>query len=130
MFFLLTGGRMFLNLSFSKNISLYLKAAFLMAFLMMFFPDGIFAQATSSGLTQFQGSLESSVSKIFGYVKVTVTIGLLLYTIWPFYHALVGEGDKSRYWWQIIGIAVFLIILNIFPIFFNAIFSTNITITD
>ncbi|NLG19093.1 MAG: hypothetical protein GX556_17350 [Fibrobacter sp.] len=85
--------------------------------------------AQSSGLTTFTGSLNASVSTIFGYVRVTLTVGLLLYTIWPFYHALIGEGDKSRYWWQIIGIAVFLIILNVFPTVFNAIFGQNVNVT-
>jgi hypothetical protein len=86
--------------------------------------------AQSSGLTSFEGSLNSSVSTIFGYVRIAVTVGMLIYTIWPFYHALVGEGDKSRYWWQIIGIACFLIILNVFPAVFNGIFGTNVNVTS
>jgi hypothetical protein len=85
--------------------------------------------AASDGLTAFTGSLNSSVSTIYGYVRVTLTVSLLLYSIWPFYHALVGEGDKTRYWWYIIGIAVFLIILNTFPSVFNAIFGQNVNVT-
>jgi hypothetical protein len=98
------------------------------ALIILVLPYIVFGAA--DGLTTFQGQLQGSASKIYGYAKITLSVGLLLYTIWPFYHALIGEGDKTRYWWQIIGIAVFLILLNIFPIVFNSLFNQNITITE
>lgn len=96
--------------------------------LLVIIPQVIFAQ--ESGLTQFTGKIGTSISTIYGYAKVAIPILSIPYAIYLFWHALVGEGEKSRYWWQVFGLAVFLIILAIFPAVFNSIMGTSVIISN
>jgi hypothetical protein len=80
-----------------------------------------------AGTAAFTSSLNSSVGNIYSYVKIALNICLFVYCIWPLYNALVGQGggDKSHHWWQIIGIAIFLILLNTLPTIYKAIFGAT-----
>lgn len=87
--------------------------------------------ADGAGSAAFTSSLNSSIGNIYSYVKIALNICLFVYCIWPLYNALVGQGgDKSHHWWQIIGIAIFLILLNTLPTIYKAIFgATDVNIS-
>jgi hypothetical protein len=84
--------------------------------------------ATTDGLTSFTGQMNTSVSLVYGYVRVGLTIGLLIWAIWLMYQAFFGH-DKHGAWWGIVALIAFVIILNIFPSIYNAITGASVNVT-
>jgi hypothetical protein len=84
---------------------------------------------TSNGLTSFTGQMNTSVSLVFGYVKIALTIGLMVWAIWLMYQAFFGH-DKHGAWWQIVALIAFVILLNIFPSIYNAITGASVNVTS
>jgi hypothetical protein len=101
----------------------------ILPYLAVIITPSIISAATTDGLTTFTGSMNTSVGLVYGYVRVALSIGLMVWAIWLFYQAFFGH-DKHGAWWQIVGLIAFVILLNVFPSIYNAITGASVTTTS